>query len=61
MQNFKNKLYDFEAAPPEKIWSDIRKELSDNNYLLNCLWKPGLPDVHRATILTTACYTRSYG
>jgi len=30
MQNFKNKLYDFEAAPPEKIWSDIRKELSDN-------------------------------
>jgi len=30
MQNSKNKLYDFEAAPPEKIWSDIRKELSDN-------------------------------
>lgn len=30
MQNFKNKLYDFEAAPPEHIWAGIREDLYDN-------------------------------
>ena len=30
MQNFKNKLYDFEAAPPEHIWAGIKEDLYDN-------------------------------
>jgi hypothetical protein len=30
MQNFKNKLYDFEAAPPEHIWDGIMEDLYDN-------------------------------
>jgi len=33
MQNFKNKLYDFEAAPPENIWSNIRKDLPGNKII----------------------------
>ena len=33
MQNFKNKLYDFEAAPPENIWSNIRKDLAGNKII----------------------------
>lgn len=28
MQNFKNKLYQYEAVPPEGIWSNIERELN---------------------------------
>jgi hypothetical protein len=33
MQNFKNKLYDFEVTPPENIWSDISKDLAGNKII----------------------------
>lgn len=33
MQNFKNKLYDFEAAPPAHIWSNVRKDLYGNKVI----------------------------
>lgn len=29
MQNFKNKIYHYEAAPPEKIWDNIADELNN--------------------------------
>lgn len=33
MQNFKNKLYDFEVTPPENIWSNISKDLAGNKII----------------------------
>ena len=38
MQNFKNKLYNYEATPPPGMWSDIANEL-DNEKVVNI---PGL-------------------
>lgn len=33
MQNFKNKLYDYEATPPEGIWSKIAEQLDDEKVI----------------------------
>ncbi len=33
MQNFKNKLYNYETPPPEGIWSNIVKELDDEKVI----------------------------
>jgi len=33
MQNFKNKLYNYEAPPPEEIWSNIVSELKDDKVI----------------------------
>ncbi len=33
MENFKNKLYHFEATPPEEVWNGIAEELPDQKVI----------------------------
>lgn len=33
MSSFKNKLYDYEAAPPRQIWENIREELQNEKVI----------------------------
>ncbi len=34
MQSFKNKLYNYEAPPPEEIWQHIAEEMQDKKQLI---------------------------
>lgn len=33
MQNFKNKLYNYEAAPPEQLWDDIVEQIQNEKVI----------------------------